>query len=219
MGLFGSSHYLRRRLVYLNTFQISWQSESVSMVLIHFCLLHTKHFQSRFMEADGFTVASHAGVFRGACFPHNEKRAPLKTPAWKASFTDARGKFMENGTSMGHSTYVLTIRLLDEHGHICQDWDLSRWKLRCFEFRIEGTLDQFKNVQTNPLIRLKFLNGFPQLARTLGRGTQRQFSENNCSEDDLRSRIFGTFVVKFLTCLPLLAGIFENLKNGIIAHF
>ena len=24
------------------------------------------------------------------------------------------------------------------------------------------------------------------------RGTQRQFSENNCSEDDLRSRIFGT---------------------------
>ena len=159
------------------------------------------------------------GVFRGACFPHNEKRAPLKTPAWKASFTDARGKFMENGTSMGHSTYVLTIRLLDEHGHICQDWDLSRWKLRCFEFRIEGTLDQFKNVQTNPLIRLKFLNGFPQLARTSGRGTQRQFSENNCSEDDLRSRIFGTFVVKFLTCLPLLAGIFENLKNGIIAHF
>ena len=79
------------------------------------------------------------GVFRGACFPHNEKRAPLKTPAWKASFTDARGKFMENGTSMGHSTYVLTIRLLDEHGHICQDWDLSRWKLRCFEFRIATT--------------------------------------------------------------------------------
>ena len=36
------------------------------------------------------------------------------------------------------------------------------------------------------------------------RGTQRQFSENICSEDDLRSRIFGTFVVKFLTCPPLL---------------
>ena len=27
---------------------------------------------------------------------------------------------------------------------------------------------------------------------------------NVCSEDDLRSRIFGTFVVKFLACLPLL---------------
>ena len=36
------------------------------------------------------------------------------------------------------------------------------------------------------------------------RGTQRQFSENNCSEDDLRSRIFGTFVERFLACLPLL---------------
>ena len=30
------------------------------------------------------------------------------------------------------------------------------------------------------------------------RGTQRQFSKNTCSEDDSRSRIFGTFVVKFL---------------------
>ena len=32
------------------------------------------------------------------------------------------------------------------------------------------------------------------------RGTQRQISENIFSEDDLRSRIFGTFVA----CLPLL---------------
>ena len=29
-----------------------------------------------------------------------------------------------------------------------------------------------------------------------------QFSENICSEDDLRSRIFGTFVVKFLLACP-----------------
>ena len=93
MRLFGTSLYLCRRLVYLNTFQISSQSESVSVLLIHLCLLHTKPFQSRFMEADGFTVASHAIVFRGACFPHNEKRAPPKTPTWEASFTDARGKF------------------------------------------------------------------------------------------------------------------------------
>ena len=35
-------------------------------------------------------------------------------------------------------------------------------------------------------------------------GTQRQFSENIFSEDDLRFRIFGTFVVKSLACLPLL---------------
>ena len=44
-----------------------------------------------------------------------------------------------------------------------------------------------------------------QLQRRLSvRGTQRQFSENICSEDDLRSRIFGTFFVKFLASLPLL---------------
>ena len=30
------------------------------------------------------------------------------------------------------------------------------------------------------------------------------FRKNICSEDDLRSRIFGTFVAKFLACLPLL---------------
>ena len=30
------------------------------------------------------------------------------------------------------------------------------------------------------------------------------FRENICSDDDLRSRIFGAFVVKFLACLPLL---------------
>ena len=41
------------------------------------------------------------------------------------------------------------------------------------------------------------------------RGTQRQFSENICSEEDLRSRIFGTFVVKFVACLPLLG--FSNI--------
>ena len=41
------------------------------------------------------------------------------------------------------------------------------------------------------------------------RGTQRQFSENIFSEDDLRSRVFGTFVVKFLACLPLLG--FSNI--------
>ena len=34
------------------------------------------------------------------------------------------------------------------------------------------------------------------------RGTQRQFSENICSEENLRSRIFGTFVVNSLpACL------------------
>ena len=35
------------------------------------------------------------------------------------------------------------------------------------------------------------------------------FRKNICSEDDLRSRIFGTFVVKFLACMPLLG--FSNI--------
>ena len=39
-------------------------------------------------------------------------------------------------------------------------------------------------------------------------GTQRQFLENICSEDDLRSRIFGIIVVKFL-CLPASPRIFD----------
>ena len=38
------------------------------------------------------------------------------------------------------------------------------------------------------------------VTRTLIRGTQRQFSKNICSEDDLRSRMFATCVVK----LPIL---------------
>ena len=44
---------------------------------------------------------------------------------------------------------------------------------------------------------------------TVIRGSQRQFSKNICSEGDLRSRIFRTFVVKFLACLPLLG--FSNI--------
>ena len=35
------------------------------------------------------------------------------------------------------------------------------------------------------------------------------FRENICPEDDLRSRIFGAFAVKFLACLPLVG--FSNI--------
>ena len=41
-------------------------------------------------------------------------------------------------------------------------------------------------------------------------------SENICSEDDLRSRILGTFVVKFLACLVLLVHLFMKLSLNII---
>ena len=50
-----------------------------------------------------------------------------------------------------------------------------------------------------PQVSKKFCWSLSQFIR----GNQRQFSENICSEDDL-TRIFETFVVKFLACLPLL---------------
>ena len=56
---------------------------------------------------------------------------------------------------------------------------------------------------------LIFLSRSLHLPPNIIRGTQQQFSENICSEDDLRPRIFGTFVVKFLACLPLLG--FSNI--------
>ena len=37
------------------------------------------------------------------------------------------------------------------------------------------------------------------------------FRKNICSEDDFKSRIFGTFLVKFLVCLPLLG--YSNIKK------
>ena len=40
-------------------------------------------------------------------------------------------------------------------------------------------------------------------------GTQPEFLVNISSEDELGARIFGTFVVKFLSCLPLLG--FSNI--------
>ena len=52
-------------------------------------------------------------------------------------------------------------------------------------------------------LRKKKVKGLTRMD-TLIRGTQRQFLEYICSEDDLRSRIFGTFVVKFRACLLLL---------------
>ena len=50
-------------------------------------------------------------------------------------------------------------------------------------------------------------NPYEQINRLSGKGTgapNDNFRKNICLEDDFRSRIFGTFVVKFLACLPLL---------------
>ena len=54
-------------------------------------------------------------------------------------------------------------------------------------------------IETYPLDSLRMRAGAPN----------DNFRKNTCSEDYLRSRIFGTFVVKFLACLLLLG--FSNI--------
>ena len=49
----------------------------------------------------------------------------------------------------------------------------------------------------------------PETGSSVSGAPNDNFRKNICSEDDLRSRIFGTFVVKFLACLPLLG--FSNI--------
>ena len=67
---------------------------------------------------------------------------------------------------------------------------------------------QFSRVMRSS-VALELTSAITFLVLSSFRGTQRQFSENICSEDDLRCRIFGTFVVKFLACPSLLG--FSNI--------
>ena len=55
---------------------------------------------------------------------------------------------------------------------------------------------------------LKIINRYHRVGTSQGHPNV-NFRENICSEDDLRSRIFGAFVVKFLACLPPLG--FSNI--------
>ena len=57
---------------------------------------------------------------------------------------------------------------------------------------------------TSPFSHLTTTKRHNGTVRPIIRVTQRQFLKNICSEDDLRSRIFGIFVVKLLACLALL---------------
>ena len=74
--------------------------------------------------------------------------------------------------------------------------------------------DVIDNVNVESLARLSVrqVRWLTKMAKN-GRLTERaittgapndNFRKNICSENDLRSRIFGTFVVKFLACLSLL---------------
>ena len=71
------------------------------------------------------------------------------------------------------------------------------------------TVSNFK--QDVPAVLLFSSSLLKTSTKLLVRGTQSQFSDNICSEDDLRSSIFETFVVNVLACLPLLG--FSNIKK------
>lgn len=100
--------------------------------------------------------------------------------------------------------YVTTIKL------ICHN---NIWLARCGDFRhwkarMEDMTEKLSNLDDKG-------DRFGQHLDLSVGSTQKpgapndNFRENICSEDDLRSRIFGTFVVKFLACLPLLG--FSNI--------
>ena len=65
------------------------------------------------------------------------------------------------------------------------------------------------SILTKPDICCDACHTMRELINHFIRGNQRQFSEKIYSEDDLRSSIFGTFVVRSLACLPLLG--FSNI--------
>ena len=62
---------------------------------------------------------------------------------------------------------------------------------------------------TNLILILIKMGGYWPLSVFFSGAPKDNFRKNICSEDDLRSRIFGTFVVKFLACLLLLG--FSNI--------
>ena len=80
---------------------------------------------------------------------------------------------------------------LDGHDKLCG------YQNATFPLGVYSCIDTFSR-------KIHFLFVCHLNSNPLVRGTQRQFSENICSEDDLRSILFGTSVVKFLACLPLL---------------
>ena len=70
---------------------------------------------------------------------------------------------------------------------------------------------RFKNLLHNPFDSKSLANLAFHAGVTIGNSgaPNDNFRKNTCSEDDLRSRIFETFVVKFLACLSLLG--FSNI--------
>ena len=99
--------------------------------------------------------------------------------------------------------YVLNTELLTLNCWHCFNWYCVVWQgMWNFDLK-RGFLK--KLLTSGALGCLAFV----LLTRSCSKGTQRQFSENIFSEDDLRPWIFGTFAVIFLACRPPLG--FSNI--------
>ena len=69
------------------------------------------------------------------------------------------------------------------------------------------------------LLQKDLLQAMQHLAAIVSGAPNENFRKNICSEDDLRSRIFGTLFCCKISCLPASPRIFKHLKNGKITHF
>ena len=158
------------------------------------------------------------GHFRGSKNPHFQNEATCTTFLVKMSFICMRMKnhFHIKGWALnlvlikrpGETREWLIIKVVTELRTVslCR---IARENLVNY-----GDATIYYNIMIKVLVFRNYLVfDEPHFLKKLGgnlrdllliRGTQRQFSENICSEDNLRSTIFGTFIVKFLACLPLL---------------
>ena len=74
----------------------------------------------------------------------------------------------------------------------------------------ENTLIFYQILSTHSLLKM-YRDQFGEFVCVYSGAPNDNFRKIICSEDDLRSRIFGSFSDKFLACLPLLG--FSNFKK------
>ena len=79
------------------------------------------------------------------------------------------------------------------------------------EFNSEQIIMPKRNIRLKNLLFAKSFGLASVFVILFSGAPNGNFRENICSEDELRSRIFGAFVVKFLACLPLLG--FSNISK------
>ena len=60
------------------------------------------------------SLASHAGVFRGARF-WDEKRAPLKTPAWEAKVSLKQSNMYKKNLNKGLANHIPIVTLSEQY--------------------------------------------------------------------------------------------------------